>query len=86
MPVNVEMSNKADQQTGPPFQGLFFYKIKKEKVVGAKSLLAYNNQSSQMLNSGQNDEECDATDDHSSNTARLINIFLFLRGFYTLKR
>jgi hypothetical protein len=25
MPVYVEMSNKADQQTGPPFQGLFLY-------------------------------------------------------------
>ncbi|MEI9946687.1 MAG: hypothetical protein WDN26_21000 [Chitinophagaceae bacterium] len=38
-----------------------------------------------MLNSEQNPEECDATDDHSSNAARLIIIPYYTRFLQKIK-
>ena len=61
MPVNVEMSNKADQQNRPAVSGPVFFTRSKMKKLSVQSLLVYNNQSSQMLNSGQNVQVCDAT-------------------------
>jgi hypothetical protein len=40
-----------------------------------KKMQTYN-ATSQMVNSGQNVQECDTTDDHSSTTARHIIFFL----------